>query len=141
MKTNHAMRSRLTPVMSLAVQSEQIPEGPVIKETMASTTSPPHQKGLPMGRAHKPELRSQKQAVHGSKRHSDPTEAKTPDSVQVDQENPVPLPERAELADLITSTSEAKETIRDLRGSGTTGTHSGGTDSVVVSDDGIDKCK
>ena len=82
------------------------------------------------------------QAVHGSKRHSDPTEAKTPDSVQGDQEHPVPLPERGELAETpITSTSEAKETLIDLRGSGTTGKHSGSTRSVVVPDDGIDKCK
>ena len=46
--------------------------------------------------------------------------------VMVGPKNPVPPPERVDV-DSITSTSEAKETLQGLRGTGPIGKHSGGT--------------
>ena len=56
--------------------------------------------------------------------------------VMVDQENPVPPPERGGSMNHLHVRGKG-----GLRGNGTTGKHSSGTVSVVVPDEITDKCK
>ena len=70
--------------MSPGVLVEKIPEGLARKETEAATTALPIQRGRQTGKGHTSEVQSSQHPGHGVAYHL----------VVIDQENPVPLPER-----------------------------------------------